>query len=824
MCDNSSLFNFELSPFQDKAIDAIRNQNHTLVTAHTGSGKTVPAEFAIQYFYNLGLKVIYTGPIKALCNQKYNSFREQFPHITFGILTGDIKDNPGADVLIMTTEILRNTLFKKKMQTEQKIPLMFEIDMETELGAVIFDEVHYINDPERGSVWEQSILLMPPQVQLVLLSATIDKATEFAKWIEKEKNQQALAAGIPEKSVVIASTDKRIIPLKHYMWLTMHEKQNKFLQQTEHSDDLNYIEKFVEISTPNGGLHEENYYKINQLKSHINKRNSYIKRPQVLNQLVKQLENKGMLPAIFFVFSKRHVEQCAREITISLFDKEDDTPNKIKHECDHLLRTKLSNCKDYMDLPEYNTLLPLLMKGIAIHHAGMMPILREMVEFLFEKKYIKILFATETFAVGINMPAKTVVFTDLSKFDGNSMRLLRSFEYTQMAGRAGRRGLDVIGHVIHCNNLFDLPNKSDYRLLISGKPQTLQSSFKISFHLILNVIVTQYERFQEENFLQIIEDFIKMSLMNCDIISELAQYEKELLNITNLISLKTDQLRLCKTHNAILEEYYSLEKEATTGSQKKRRRAGNKMRTLKTENVHLEDDLNKYSDLEDLQYNKDKITNSKYNTQQYIQNNILNVINVLTKTNFVSENKYIPTLKGIVAAGIQETHPLILADIYEISNGFNYLESSELAALFSCFTAIRVADDIKIHNIRTSSNNLNMIIDTLKEKHDLYCDIECNNNIECEQKYDIQYDLVDCVLQWCECTDLTQCKIVIKNLKNSKQIFLGEFIKALLKINNIATELEKICEMVNNISLLQKLQNIPKLTLKYIATNQSLYL
>ena len=180
-------FPFELSEFQRSSITSIYNGDHILVTAHTGSGKTVPAEFAIEYFKKHSKKVIYTGPIKALCNQKYHDFKTKFPHISFGILTGDIKHNPDADVLIMTTEILRNTLFKKKMQTSEKVPLMFEMDMENDLGAVVFDEVHYISDPERGAVWEQSILLLPPQVQLILLSATIDKAEIFAKWIENEK-------------------------------------------------------------------------------------------------------------------------------------------------------------------------------------------------------------------------------------------------------------------------------------------------------------------------------------------------------------------------------------------------------------------------------------------------------------------------------------------------------------------------------------------------------------------------------------------------------------------------------------------------------------
>jgi superfamily II RNA helicase len=825
-------FLFELSEFQCKAINAIYNEDHILVTAHTGSGKTVPAEFAIEYFIKKGLKVIYTGPIKALCNQKYHDFKTKFPHISFGILTGDIKHNPTADVLIMTTEILRNTLFKKKMQTDEKMPLMFEMDMDSELGAVVFDEVHYISDPERGAVWEQSILLLPPSVQLILLSATMDKINVFAKWIEDEKNKQCDITGDPYKKVQIASTDHRIVPLNHYMWLTMHDKQLNQLLKDGGANLPQLLEKaegesrfpFVDIISPKGCFDEENYYKISKLKSIIDNRKAWVKRQQVLNQLIKQLLAKDMLPAIFFVFSKRNVEKCAKEIQISLFEKDDDTPNQIKKECDHLLRSKLSNHKEYMSLPEYNTLLPLLMKGIAIHHAGMMPILREMVEFLFEKKYIKVLFATETFAVGINMPAKTVVFTDISKFDGHGMRYLKGYEYTQMAGRAGRRGIDTVGHVIHCNNLFDMPTTSEYRKMLTGPPQALQSSFKISFHLVLNIIVTQFEQFQDTDFMKLLEQFVGMSLMNQDIMIELQQCEKEHQNISNLISAKKDILKMCKTSPETINKYYDLENGAMAGSQKARKRTLREMLAMKKTIPALEGDLQKYKELANLRSEKSYIVRHQSNTNNFIRNSILDVLNILMERGFIEYDNKHPSLKGIIAAGIQEMHPLIFADMYEISNGFGECDAIDLAGLFSCFSQIRVADDVKIYNPRTESVNLNMMLELLKDKHDAYQNLEDKHNIDNGQVYEINFDLIDSVKQWCKCTDYDECQKVLETIKNEKGLFTGEFIKTILKINNIATEISKLCEMVNNIRLLYKLQEIPKLTLKYIATNQSLYL
>ena len=205
---------FKLSEFQEKAINALINNDHVLITAHTGSGKTLPAEFAIEHFIENGKKVIYTAPIKALSNQKYYEFQKKFPTISFGILTGDIKFNPEADVLIMTTEILKNTLYLKN--NGEKDGLEFDIDIQTELGCVVFDEVHYINDPSRGKVWEETIMLLPEHIQMLMLSATIDKPERFARWIENIKNNT--------KKVVIAGTNERVVPLVHYMWFNTKQK------------------------------------------------------------------------------------------------------------------------------------------------------------------------------------------------------------------------------------------------------------------------------------------------------------------------------------------------------------------------------------------------------------------------------------------------------------------------------------------------------------------------------------------------------------------------------------------------------------------------
>lgn len=224
---NFELYPYSLSDFQKYAIEAIVEKQHVLVTAHTGSGKTLPAEFAIQHFAKQGKKVIYTSPIKALSNQKYYEFTKKFPEISFGLFTGDIKTNPDADVLIMTTEILMNYLFTSTTNADDPDTLnalQFQIDVQNDLGCVVFDEVHYINDADRGQTWEKTILMLPRHIQMVMLSATIDNPQGFAKWCEKDDAEP------DAKCVYLASTNHRVVPLSHYGFLTTTEAVYKTIR------------------------------------------------------------------------------------------------------------------------------------------------------------------------------------------------------------------------------------------------------------------------------------------------------------------------------------------------------------------------------------------------------------------------------------------------------------------------------------------------------------------------------------------------------------------------------------------------------------------
>ena len=812
--DFFSDFNFPLSDFQKAAIESIVTGNHCLVTAHTGSGKTLPAEFAIKYFKNKRKKVIYTGPIKALCNQKLYDFRNKFPEISFGILTGDIKDNPEADVLIMTTEILRNTLFNKQIiekEDSNKIsPLLsFEMDFQNELGAVVFDEVHYISDDDRGSVWEQSLILLPSHIQLIMLSATIDKPEIFAKWIEDLKYNEN-----HKKNVYLCSTYTRVVPLIHYNWLSVLNQTKKKYNKID-ENFKNYINQPIVLSDKNNKFNEDNFRNLIKYQKLIEQEN-FIKRQYVLNDIIKYLNNNDMLPALCFIFSRKNVEIAAKEINFSLYKPEDKTPNIIENECKQILMRKLPNYKEYLKLPEYIDLIDLLKKGIAIHHAGIMPILREIVELLFEKNYIKLLFATETFAVGINMPTKTVIFTSLYKFDGNGQRELYSHEYTQMAGRAGRRGLDKIGHVIHCNNLFKM-DQINYKKILTGGAKLLTSKFKISFNLILNII---YQNNSNENFtLEEFKNFISRSMISENLAKEQSYYlalEKEIEDKINDYKLIIDNL---KTPLTTLQEYKKLKSQTNLRNNQKKK-IQKQIQDIEN-NYSIENDIKQFDIYEQLIEEQKKNITYRNSVINYIENNVQNIISHLSKNLFI-DNDFKILEKGIIASQIQEVHSLILSELYFRENGFKKYSSEDLISIFSCFTNINVDENYKYFTCPIY--NLVDVTKNIKEISEYYEDIQSKNFIPNDSEIIFHFDLLDILPDWIKAENENQCLILLEKIKNEKNIFLGDFIKAILKINTISLELEKICEIVNNLELKEKLIKIPQLTLKFIATNQSLYI
>jgi superfamily II RNA helicase len=432
---------FVLDKFQEESIRAIDSNHSVVVSAPTGSGKTLIADYIIDQEIKRGSRVVYTAPIKALSNQKYKEFCNYFGEDKIGLLTGDVVKNPRAQIVIMTTEIYRNMV------------LIDEASV-SDVTYVIFDEIHYINDIERGHVWEESIIFSRPEVRFLCLSATIPNAVEFADWIESIKKH---------KVVVIKHTE-RPVPLHKAFY-----------------DSELGITNLAGIKNAKETVHHSDIWKKKGAKHQI-------PAPSHVN-LIQDIRDK--LPCLFFNFSRVSCQRNALELSKKNFF---GTDAKIMQ----VMREKLRETpKEINELKSTQILRETLPKGIGFHHAGLIPIMKDLVEELFSQGLIKVLYTTETFAVGINMPAKSVAFESLRKFDGVSFRFLNSKEFFQIAGRAGRRGIDKEGFV------FVMVDRRDFdfgrmRFITSTDTVPLKSQFKLSINTTLNLIKSHSPEETEE--------------------------------------------------------------------------------------------------------------------------------------------------------------------------------------------------------------------------------------------------------------------------------------------------------------------------------------
>lgn len=411
---------FDLNAFQVQAVDAVDAGRSVLVSAPTGAGKTLIAEYAVEKALEQGAKAIYTAPIKALSNQKFRDFRELFGD-RVGIMTGDVTFNPSAALVIMTTEIFRNTVYEGN------------IDL-GDLQYVIFDEIHFMDDPERGTVWEESIIFAPDHIRFICLSATISNLTEFGRWISKVRG----------KEIEVIRSMERPVPLRHYVFF------------------------------PDFGPTRAD--RVTTFPRRRKGRRSRINRDHLLDRL----QREGKLPILYFCFSRKECEKRARD-------------NRYRRLLDHEERVAIeklfTECCELYSVPPDATLEELrnlAMEGLGYHHAGLLPQHKEIVERLFTSGLLKLLFTTETFALGINMPAHTVIFSSLRKFDGVGFDTLMTRQYQQMAGRAGRQGIDQEGLVYSILEDSRVAPR-DVRRLISNDVEPIRSRFNLSYSTLINL-------------------------------------------------------------------------------------------------------------------------------------------------------------------------------------------------------------------------------------------------------------------------------------------------------------------------------------------------
>lgn len=804
-------YSYELHDFQKWAIEGIVNGNNVLITAPTGTGKTMPGEFALNFFHSKGKRTIYTSPIKALSNEKFYSFTQKYQHLSIGLITGDIKTNPDADVLIMTTEILLNKLYQIKSTTNAtNSSISFEMDIEKELGCVVFDEIHMINDENRGHVWEQTIMMLPPHIQMIGLSATLDDPEKFAYWLETRGS--VVKQG--DKEVYLTKKQIRAVPLIHYSFITVNNGINKVIKDKTIQEEIrNATNKPFIIQDAKGVFNDTQYQTTAKMLKLFEKNEIRVKRQHVLNKVSEYLVQQEMLPALCYVFSRKQLEKCAEELTTNLLEFDSKVPYIIDRECEQIIR-KLPNYEEYLHLPEYVNTVKLLRKGVGIHHAGLMPILREMTELLFARGFIKILFCTETMSVGINLPVKTTIFTDINKFNGEINRTLYSHEYTQAAGRAGRLGLDTVGHVIHLNNLFRNVDHISYKTMMNGKPQKLMSKFKISYNLLLNLL-----DIGDTNLVT----FASRSMSTGDIDAQLKElYYKMTTLQTELDNANNNVLNL-RTPRHIIEDYVRLQNnpESIYYSSKKKKEVERAIKSMEDDYKFLKQDIISYSKVSERETEIVNLQKEMDHLNGYFSSGVDRVLNLLREEEFIEDQTTL-TLKGKIAAQLRETHCLVFADMI-FNNMLDHLSSIQLVALFSCFTNISVQEDVKSYLPKSNDKEVQDIVNLITETYNMYKDTELRQNINTGFDYNIHYDLLNYVEEWYNCEDVESCKFLLQKIGEEKEIFLGEFVKALLKINNISCEMEKIAEMIGNISLLSKLKEIPSKTLKYVVTNQSLY-
>ena len=469
------IFPFVLDEFQLKAIDSLNQGHSVVVSAPTGSGKTLIGEYAIHRAISHGNKVFYTTPLKALSNQKLRDFRNQFGSSNVGLLTGDLSLNREASIIVMTTEIFRNMLYAAADKNDDPL-----LNIET----VVLDECHYMNDAHRGTVWEESIIHCPKSVQFVALSATVANAGQLTDWIEKVHGPTDLI-----------SSNTRPVPLE------FHFCSAKGLHPL--------------LNDKGKGLHPN--CKIWRPTKSQKRKGRISKPPQPdspsLSFVISKLAERNMLPAIYFIFSRRGCDKAVKSIASNCLVTKEER-NLIQ---DRFEKYAILNSEGLRD----DLHIRALLNGIASHHAGVLPAWKELIEELFQAGLVKVVFATETLAAGINMPARSTIISTLSKRSDNGHRQLMGSEFLQMAGRAGRRGLDSKGFVVTVQTRFEGVREAGH--LATSPADPLISQFTPSYGMVLNLL----QRYELEKSRELIERSFSKYLADLDLVEE----EDELLRL-----------------------------------------------------------------------------------------------------------------------------------------------------------------------------------------------------------------------------------------------------------------------------------------------------
>lgn len=771
---------YELDPFQKHAVCAIHAGDHVFVTAKTGSGKTFVGEYLIAHMLAQGKRVFYTTPIKSLSNQKYHDLKKLFPAASVGILTGDIKMQPDAQIIVMTAEILRNLFYKRGTATEG-IGLTATVSLEG-VGGIVMDEVHYIQDPDRGHVWEETMILSPRDLnlQMVLLSATMPSAASLAGWLGE----------LHRRRVWLLSTTYRIVPLLHGIlrrketggWEVGTLMDNTGNWNPNTYNDWLKDRKAAEDAAADhkkavAGRRADGY------SAPTVKRTVRHEEPgQRLKRTIEWLQHNTGMPALFFVFSRKSCEYYADKVDGSLIDSSDSAAAR------HIIDFHLSRHRETLEKsPQYHKIRDLLLRGVAFHHSGLLPLLKEIVEILFTRGYVKVLFATETFSVGLNMPTKTVIFTDLKKFsDGGTHRLLRPDEYIQMAGRAGRRGIDTQGLVLY-EPLREPVESCELKGLLTGALPPLESRMRFHYDFILKHRLSGGK-------IPIAEQSYWAAQQRASRGAQGREFDTLVKQLTDMEGHQTAE------YKETIDEMLALEAATRTGSQGARKKADLAYRRWKEEHMGGKWN-NMFSSHKNHTELREKVSGMRRTLEAWDAAPLLQIEPqeaCLREWGFIPEEGVGLTDVGVAASEVNEGH-VILMPLLAASGTMSGLSGDEMACVLAAFLQESGGDDAPtIDSLTCVTPATAAALEWLQQEATRCARYEGKRWANAADFWELSGLWVSVVAQWLAGDSISQ-------IASAFGMFEGNIQRALLRIANILEEWAAIATVRRDLATLESL-------------------
>jgi ATP-dependent RNA helicase HelY len=723
-------FPFELDPFQIEACHALEDGKGVLVAAPTGAGKTIVGEFAVDLVINSGGKCFYTTPIKALSNQKYQELSYKYGDDKIGLLTGDTSINSEAQIVVMTTEVLRNMIYSNSSTI-------------SDLRYVVMDEVHYLADKFRGAVWEEILIHLSDAVQVISLSATVSNAEEFGEWLQTVRG---------DTEVIVSEI--RPVPLYQHVLFG-----NRLIDLFGDNQKLN----------PELTRLERDTYR--QIKGNWRDKP---KGPKSLmrSEIVEKLDREGLLPAITFIFSRNNCDAAVRQCLAAGIRL---TNSEERREIRSAITRNMKNlAEDDLVVLGYYEWADALERGIAAHHAGLLPAFKVTVEELFQKGFVKAVFATETLALGINMPARTVVLEKLSKWNGEGHVAISPGEYTQLTGRAGRRGIDIEGNaVILWNNDLDSTSVGG---LASTRTYPLKSSFKPTYNMSINLI-SQFGSNRARTSLE----------------SSLAQFQadKAVVGLAKQIRknelVRDDLYRQVECHAGNFMEYAAMRGEIkkleTDGRRSKRKRheieeeIGNIRKRLKQHPSHSCPDRENHSRLTEraqrLQREIDGLTERINSRTNVIAKRFDRIKVILDKFGYIDND--VITKSGKLLAKIYGETDLLISESIQ-AGVFNTLAPADLVSVISaCIYESRNDEAAKVPR-----GDVQVALAIVSKIYAKIHDAESDMNLEPMRAPDLGFCWAS--HKWASGHSLTSI------LKGS-ELTVGDFVRAMKQIIDLLRQL-----------------------------------